>query len=281
MKFTQIDTLPPVLQEAIRAGVDRTICPMCSGGRSHESSLSIRESEGGFIKLSCWRASCGWFVSLLPVGASWQSRHIKPARPFERPTCRVGPALGAMLGVEYGLSLQYIDRHGWKQETEPYDGELTLVYEIRSPIGLTLGHVTRTFTDPKRCFTHKVTAQPFLDWWKSPGKTVIVEDCLSACRLSQLGYQAVALLGTNMSNEDAQQIADFSTQEVYLALDRDAFEKSLKIAQRHRHVLQMKPICLDADIKNMKLDADICALFGDNYGRDTTTGGDVRESESL
>ena len=49
---------------------------------------------------------------------------------------------------------------------------------------------------------------------------------------------------------------------VYLALDNDAFSKSLYLSLRKvSHILQMQPILLQQDIKNMELDSDIRALF--------------------
>lgn len=282
MKIITIDSLPDVLQSQIKAGVDRTVCPACGGGSTHEVSLSIRDVEGGLLKkLSCWRASCGFwgFVSL--PGAAVCTRKMKQAEPFSRPTVDIHGQLADKLELDYGLSVRRLTLRGWRMEDclTP-----TLVIPIRAYNGDIRGHITRTFEDPKRVFTFKETARPFVDYWPQMGasKTVIVEDCLSAARLHQLGYTAVSLMGTNMSVDDAREINFYSPWPVYLALDRDAFDKSLKLAKRHRHVLNMQPICLDKDIKNMQHDSDILRLFGDaDVRRDDARSGSVRESQSL
>jgi hypothetical protein len=155
--------------------------------------------------------------------------------------------------------------HGWGVNPEQH----CLVMPIRCPYGGVRGHITRTLTEPKRCFTYKATAQPWLDWWDSRDRrspceapVVVVEDTISACRLAGLGYQSVALLGTSISNPQAREIAQVANgRPVYLALDRDAFTKALHLAKRHAHIVKFLPVCLTEDIKNMKDDDDIHRLF--------------------
>ncbi len=169
--------------------------------------------------------------------------------------------------------------HGW---TEDGTGT-TLVMPILDPYGRVRGHVTRTFDTPKRCYTYKATSQPWLDWWfdtDNPAPVVIVEDALSACRLQGCGFNAVALLGTSMTTEQASEIDIVSTpRSVHLALDRDAFQKAIKLRSRHAHILRLDTVaCLTVDIKNMDSDDDIREMFG---GRDTTSSCDVPQQESV
>lgn len=282
MKVIALDSLPLELQTAIHDGQVRTVCPSCQGGRSGEVSLSVRDLDEGIIKLSCWRASCGFYaVSFVDPGARLQSKKIKPGRPYAHKLKPVSGMLGATLALDYGLSPTVFDAHGWKQETNSE----TLVMPVRGPSGLIRGHTTRTFTTPKRVMAYKETAQPWLDWWRYCGqaKTVLVEDQLSACRLHALGYTAIALLGTSLSAGDVTEIQhNYTYDDVYLALDRDAYVKSLQLVKRHNHILRMLPVCLDEDIKNMDSDADICELFGDEYvRRDFAHSGDSRKQASV
>jgi len=165
------------------------------------------------------------------------------------------------LRKKYGIDMAVCQSHGWGASE---DGK-TLIMPIRCPYGGVRGHVTRTFTAPKRCFTYKATAQPWLDWWAADAENqpiVVVEDTISACRLAGLGYPSVALLGTSISNPQAQEISKIADRRpVYLALDRDAFVKALHLAKRHAHIVQFLPVCLTEDIKNMKDDDDIHKLF--------------------
>lgn len=279
MKVLLLDRLPGQLQASIQDGQDRDYCPKCKGGQSRERSLSIRYVDDGIVKLSCWRASCGWYaVSFIRPDARLQSNKVKEARPFKKETFNIDNTTAEFLNHRYGLKRPTYEQHGWKETAD----DLELVMPVLSPTGDLRGHLTRTFTTPKRCMTYKCTAQPWLDWWTADATTVIVEDTISACRLRQLGYQAVALSGTNMSNDDAREIAQYAPSRVYLALDRDAFDKSIEICRRHRHIINMSPVCLDADIKDISGDYEITELFGEpRVGRDTTCGSSVPQQESV
>lgn len=257
--------LPDELRDAITEGVTRTWCPRCDGGRSREQSLSIRQADDDVVlTLHCYRASCGFYgVTVTDPNANLIQTKIKEPTVYREPILKIRRTnIGAMLEADYGLRHSHFQRHGWGVA-----GDMsTLILPIRSPFRLERGHITRTFDKPKRCYTYKATTQPWLDWWRGEGRDiVIVEDCLSACRLSQLGYRAVALLGTAMSTEQAKEIAEVARvsnfKDVILALDRDAFEKAIYMAKRNSHIIKMNVRCLEQDIKNMEHDRDIEALI--------------------
>lgn len=254
-----LDALSPELRQAIAQVDARTLCPKCDGGRGREVSLSIRTSADGVVTMKCYRASCGWFgLTMTDTDAGFAFKRSKPARVYRDPTIPLQGKTKRMLANGYGLDRELMDYHGWRLN----ERGTTLVMPVRDPFGRTLGHVTRTFATPKKCYTFKATAKPWLDWWVTDDEpTVIVEDCLSACRLAGLGYTAVALLGTGISVAQAKQIRDYATGTAVLALDRDAFVKATKLCKRHAHIVPMIPVCLDEDIKNMKQDYDIHKLF--------------------
>ena len=261
------DALPDTLRTAIDHAYDRTLCPKCDGGRSRERSLSIRQSEDGVLKLKCFRASCGWFaLSMTDPDARLQTKRLKPPSVYRDEIRSLATATDLTLchkiRSDYSCNLGLAIDHGWGQNER---GD-TLIMPVRSPYGEVRGHVTRTFDMPKRCYTYKATAQPWLDHWTMGDMrsetTVIVEDCISALRLSGLGYNAAALLGTSITTEQAKEIqACYGQRPIYLALDRDAFEKALHLTKRHAHILKMRPVCLDEDIKQMEHDAAIHKLF--------------------
>lgn len=274
-----LDSLPAGIAQAIEAGDTRKhVCPRCDGGRSSETSLHVRYSDDGVVRLKCYRASCGWFALLLADGAAEVTRKkIKQGRLYRDPTVPVDESARDMLASAYGL-------HGYESRWRLSEDGQTLVMSIRDPCGMERGHQTRTlYLDEKRCFTFKATAQPFLDWWidrENSAPVVVVEDALSACRLSGLGYNAVALLGTGMSNEDAREIRQTAgDRRIVIALDRDAFDKAIKLAQRHRYILgPTDVICLQEDIKNMQDDDDIRELID---GRDEANRRMPTEAQSV
>lgn len=264
-EIRQLATLPDALRAVITAGTSRALCPSCGGGRSREMSLSVRQlAVVGLVKLSCFRASCGYYSTVVvDSSVTMPQTRLKQATPYTADTIPIGAGMGMFLEATFGLRDEIYMPHGWAMSANGH----ALVLPIRDPYGRVRGHLTRTFDNPKRVFTYKATAQPWLDWWAGDGTKplVIVEDCLSACRLAGLGLGAVALLGTGINVEQAKeiaQVAKISHSHVYIALDRDAHTKSIKLAQHHAHILKMLPVCLDLDIKNMVCDDDIRALFG-------------------
>ena len=77
---------------------------------------------------------------------------------------------------------------------------------------------------------------------------VVVEDCVSAAVVGGDRHTGVALMGTSMSNEQRQYLAQFSTAVV--ALDPDASKKTLAIAKELRSVVKdVKVLRLQDDIK--------------------------------
>ncbi len=256
------ESLTVPLQEALSNESTRTVCPRCGGGSQRELSLSIRREDEHLTKLSCWRATCGWWAFVVSNGAKWHGKKMKERLPFDQPTIPLQGEPLSILKYDYGLRPSAMNAHGWRLLEQ--DGT-TLVMPVRDFLGRQIGYVTRTLSKPKRVMSYPETAQPFLDNWCGPGSgepPVIVEDCLSACRLWGMGYSAVALMGTNMSNADARYIADSYGKKAYLALDADAWSKSLKLQERHAHVLTMLPIPLTLDIKDIEYDDDIKKIFG-------------------
>lgn len=262
MQVTLVKDLPEYLRFVVENPTmgSKTVCPKCDGGRTGELSLSVNEKEDGIVWLRCWRASCGWRgLTMTDPTATVSNRKMKKVTVYRDPIEPLAMRLAHYLHSKYGLDVKEYIYHGWGMSP---DGE-TLIMPIKCPYGGTRGHITRTFSKPKRCYTYKATAQPWLDWWGvATPCVVVVEDTISACRLAGLGYRAVALLGTSISNEQAKEIAKVAARRpVYLALDRDAFVKSMHLAKRHAHIVQFLPVCLTEDIKNMKLDDDIHKLF--------------------
>lgn len=250
-------SLPASLHDAVSRGPDtRELCPRCNGGTSCEQSLDVRHKGGGVVTLKCYRASCDWYAVVVSHSdAKIVSTRIKPPKIYREPTTTIGPIKASELRAAYGVLPGPFRAHGWRIGPR---GEL--VMPVRGPFKTLRGHVTRTFSTPKRCYTYKATCRPWLDWWLYDGPdatTVLVEDCLSACRLSGLNYNAIALLGTNLNVEQLKEITEHCGKRLILALDRDAFEKAIKLAKRHAHLAELLPVCLTEDIKNMKLDSDI------------------------
>jgi 5S rRNA maturation endonuclease (ribonuclease M5) len=99
--------------------------------------------------------------------------------------------------------------------------------------------------------------------WKSYGDTtglftcgtgdiaVVVEDAASACAISNLeGYVGAALLGTNISPKQKQQLKHYS--RVIISLDKDASGKAIKLLSKLTgHVKSVTVVLLEEDLKNL------------------------------
>lgn len=88
--------------------------------------------------------------------------------------------------------------------------------------------------------------------WESPSwkNVLLVEDVVSAMRAADF-IPAVALLGCNLSLEKLMEILKV-TDDIYLALDRDATGKALAFQRMYSFVApEMKVIPLDYDLKNL------------------------------
>lgn len=79
---------------------------------------------------------------------------------------------------------------------------------------------------------------------------VVVEDQFSAIRASDY-LNAVALLGTHLDDIRAEEIKASKLSPIYLALDKDAWNKTIKYCIQYRSMLGLIPLRLEKDIKNM------------------------------
>ena len=78
---------------------------------------------------------------------------------------------------------------------------------------------------------------------------VVVEDVASACSVSTLtGYTGVALLGTNISFKQKQQLKRY--KKVIISLDKDASSKAIKLLSKlGGHVKDVTVVLLEEDLK--------------------------------
>jgi hypothetical protein len=130
------------------------------------------------------------------------------------------------------------------------------------------GGIVRYFSGDRygpKAVSFKASDKPWQAWFvnEHPHDMVVVEDVLSAMRCYQLGYVAIALLGTNLSRAKEREIVECAAgDKVLLALDNDAFGRAIKVAQRNPRFI---PILLDRDLKDIT-DEEILEVL--EVGRD-------------
>jgi len=239
------DQLPEEVRLGIKAGAHKLRCPKCKGGKSGEISLSVfypaenKPDHVPMVGLKCWRVSCGWVANVM-FGEGEHFRLVRQqvheGRVFDGPLFPPGDRHELTLG--YGLTgKDYGTRFHISWEPP------CLVMEVRGPNGELRGHLTRTFDKPKKVMAYKQSAQPWLDWWTLNTrckKLFIVEDQISACKIFANGGNAVALLGTNMPIDKAQEIAGVCKRHLLvpaLMLDNDAIDKAIMLHKRYSHLM--------------------------------------------
>lgn len=276
-RIHDLNALPADLQQTV-LGVDSAsglLCPACNGGRSGERSLGYRR-EGFLGWFHCFRAGCG-YKAIVPMAGGYEVRPpvFKP-RPYAAPLEPPGSRLRHMLWHRYGLSTATVNLYvqqpvgGSAFMWESGDGQLAMpramYMPVLSPYGEDRGGVLRYLDGTKpKTVSYLTTSQPALAWYvrgalPKLAPVVIVEDQISAMRCRQLGYNAVALMGTNINDEKAREIR--GDRPTLLALDKDAFGKAVDYARRWPW---MTPVLLEHDIKDSD-DADVKARLGQALG---------------
>lgn len=221
------------------------MCPMCNGGSTKEQTLSVSR-VGSNILWKCHRSSCTF------AGGTSGGRPVSPMLKVQsrgvwgRQCVREADALPVWatdwLKENVGINERQISKHqlGWA------DGRLVqpifnFQYEL---LGCNLrsldGH------QPKNKLHCESGA---LAWYINQTTTelIIVEDIFSAIRVSEY-MNSVALLSTHLNDERVEEIKRAGCGPVYLALDNDAFAKTISYCKRWRW---MTPVVMTKDLKNL------------------------------
>lgn len=242
-------------------GVSGERCPKCKGGKSGERSLSVSRDTDNVLKWMCHRASCGFRGTT----GSPTIVNVNNPQPAAKPRERNVVKLPLPEDIKRELKERYlftdgtIDHAGlgWSEDYSR-NGAGRVYIPVRDRLRQEVGCVLRT---PKgqsqENGTKSLTLTKYDDalaWYPRDGSNLIilVEDCYSGIRLWQEGISAIALLGTHLNDERVQEIkAGSRGTPVAIALDEDAYLKSIKFVLRYRNELRMRLIRLKKDIKDL------------------------------
>lgn len=227
------------------------LCPSCSGGSSSERTLSVSKRDGKLLYI-CHRASCG-VRGVAYAGSSGHSstKQVSTRGAVGRWAAREAESIGVgdrkYLSENYSLEGRHISKWGlgWDSLTD------RLVLPVLSFRGEMEGATLRSLSGQKpKSLSH--TESMAMAWYlnHSSDSLIIVEDQLSAIRAADY-VNAVALLGVNLSDDRASVIRAAKFDEVFIALDNDAFQLTLDYSIKYRSYLQLVPLKLEKDIKDM------------------------------
>lgn len=236
---------------ASEAGV---LCPFCNGGRSNERSMSITHRDDGVKLYICHRAKCGAAGRINPDGyVPPETPEVKEFEPrfYAHETIDIDTDLRNHLWRTYQIGINDIKRFDLKMEKPT----LRLVIPIKDSLGRGLGHESRmawSMPGPKTLH-YKVKDVPWMGWFFWPTSdlkkgVLLVEDVLSAIKCCSV-MPTVSLMGSHLTLAMLMEVLK-DTDNIILALDKDATEKAWKFKKKFQFIApSMRIMCLERDLK--------------------------------
>lgn len=245
------------------------MCPACNGGNDGRRTLSVSRSNG-ILLWHCHRDSCT-FSGRWGGKSGKSSQGTKPARGMVgRTYVRTASSLPEEVRDYLQERLLLTDRHIAKAQLGWNEQDNRLVQPIFTFSGENTGCALRAL-DGREPKSKNHTEQEAMAWYtnRESDSLIIVEDIFSAIRAS--GYMnSVALLSTHLNDSRVEAIREAGFSEAFIALDRDAFSKSVQYATQFRSRLRLIPVQLSRDIKDMTHEEadDLFAGLGASRMRD-------------
>ena len=227
------------------------VCPKCFGGEHHDKSFGITRTESGLL-YNCFRNKCRFhgFLKSSSLGHKHFTNAAKLPKLYEHPTRSPTEKERDWLFEHHHMRGAACLAIRVELETDRF------VFPILNIMNHTIGYGTKDYlgvtTGPKWIHYFEQPKQPKLHMRIQPHHkfVVVVEDIMSANKLYALGIPAVAILGTELSSENAVYLMELGFTTLVLALDPDAMGKALKI--RNKYKLLFSDIIIEVLEKDVK-----------------------------
>ena len=215
------------LIDQVTYGISRRFnCPCCYG----VNSLSVT-NENGVVQWDCYKADCKnrgkkETVSTPEELKNRLTRVVNNDIKFTPPDYWVyGIASGECLSYLFKYNcLEAYKKQLFKIAFDPKQNRIVFIIQQDNEV---IGAVGRTLTNGKpKSLNYHVTGNPFV---VGLGRiAALVEDCASACSIARFSdFTGIALLGTDIKENILPLLGNYD--EVWIALDRDARSKAIKI----------------------------------------------------
>ena len=227
------------------------LCPLCEGGSSGKRTLSVSRNNG-LLLWHCHRDSCTF-------SGRWGGRASKASQPkgkaarglVGRTYVRTASSLPEEAREYLSTKLLLTDRHisraqlGWDEQDD------RLIQPVFTRNGEVAGCCLRAL-DGREPKSKSHTEEGAMAWYtaRNSDDLIIVEDIFSAIRCSDY-MNSVALLSTHLNDSRIEQIKEAGFNRAFLALDRDAYSKSIQYAKQFRSQIALVPVQIHKDIKDM------------------------------
>lgn len=244
----------------------RTNCPIC--GRTNTFSAALID---GTILYNCFSASCGlrgrinyeYSLSDISSGRSNRGNRVNnlfdynqraPRTPIE--FCIEDYWLNPLQNEKCLRFMRYwklLDLYAKRKIILYYDPKQDrCVFILRDHKGGLKGATGRALTYPnnrKWHIYHRNDGCPFICSLENTQARVaiLVEDCISAAVCASCGLDSIGLLGTSIPEATIQYLLGYNT--LYIALDKDATTKAIKLQKQLAPFCNTKIIPISKDIK--------------------------------
>ena len=235
---------------AIQEGITmRSDCPVCG----HKNSFSAT-NLGGSVVYNCFYADCG-IRGKVKHGLFSTARMQKERKRLTLSMYRqyFVPVTRSQKAVQYIKDNNIYTAYSQKWVNLELDvRENRVVFLVYDADNVLVDAVGRSLTNRKPKWKRYCASRvPFVTNNKSD-TCVIVEDCASACAVTQGGVVGIALMGTNLIDNYVNYIKKFKTAVV--ALDKDASKKSLTISKELFAHVAVHNLFIETDIKTWDVD---------------------------
>jgi len=246
-----------------KGGSYRGDCLFCL----NRNTLSVRNENGNLV-WNCFHSSCE------AKGMSNNGVTVDDLETFMESKALVAPSGPTEFNIPkefvtiYGnnKARQYVDKYEL-QNTDArlmYDVKQNRIVFLIEDYGKIVGAVGRGLADDiiPKWYKYNTCHLPFVVGTnKYIG--IVVEDCVSACKVAMANLTGIAIMGTSLKQEFISPIASI-VDRCFVCLDKDATEKSFKIKDALSYHVPTYVEMIDKDLKNYNVEelkkwsVDIC-----------------------
>lgn len=266
-----------LLGETLVAGTSsrRSSCPKCGGGASAESSFIISKDTSGRVRWRCFRGTCGFKGA--SGGTVGSVGGTKPEEAVARPLTAVYVNLPASQEAEFEEEFGFTPDRALVKWVP--DGGYYAHYVKGLAQSFRGWHLRRYSWQgvpedgrPRADNYRTLTSAPFICHYPRLGGpayqvnngVVVVEDCVSALKLSLAGISAVALLGTVLNLDRVYDIlAAQGGSKIIMALDKGTRDLQLRYKEQYSFLFDSwTQWTLDKDLKYVDTQRILDAYIG-------------------
>lgn len=247
-------------------------CPKCQ----RAESWSVWLGKSGEPMGTCHRALCSYGTRPIGTAIGILPPKKKEPRYYTRPIRSLTTSQEELIKDRFGIHVPEVG--GYNEADDRF------ILPVYGPIGHNRrGSIAYSFSGgvPKSLTYNEKPEEPFVHYAGGfiGNGAVIVEDWFSAEKVSMAGAAGAAIMGTNLTQAMVTELAENADAPVYLALDRDAYHKTIGYIAKYREQfpLGLYAWSLRVDLKYETTDRIKRALDGDyDFTRTATISSDAK-----